>query len=69
MNFNVKFISKNNTPFGENPRSYFKDPDNPVTIIKTGNKFYIGKKVKLAENMIPEMIPEVRILDANFSSP
>ena len=68
MNINRRFISKNETPFGDNPYKFFKKPMDPVGITKMNNKFYLIKMIPLSNEMILDNIPEVQIMDSSLDS-
>jgi len=69
MNVTRKFISKNDTPFSDNPYKYFKRPTDPVGLAKLNNKIYLLKMIPLSNQMALASIPEVQIMDSDFSSP
>lgn len=63
-----KFISKNETPFAENPYKYFKRPNDPIGLAKVNNKLYLIKMVPLSNEMTLDNIPEVQMMDTHFDS-
>ena len=65
---NFKYISKNDSPFGENPSKYIQQGRDIGMCQNAGNKYLI-KRIYLAKDQPWDILPEVQLMDANFSSP